>query len=104
MIKKKIAIIGASIGQLPLCRKAKELDIETFCFAWGEGAICKYEVDHFYPISIIDFDKILKVCQQNQIDGIVSNASDTTARTVSYIAEQLKLNGTPYNVLSISRN
>ena len=39
MIKKKLAIIGASIGQLPLCRKAKELDIETFCFAWGEGAI-----------------------------------------------------------------
>lgn len=76
------------------------MDIETFCFAWGEGAICKYEVDHFYPISIIDFDKILKVCQQNQINGIVSNASDTTARTVSYIAEQLKLNGTPYDVFN----
>ena len=38
---KKLAIIGASYLQLPLVRKAKEMGIETFCFAWADGAVCK---------------------------------------------------------------
>ncbi|WP_154648177.1 hypothetical protein [Prevotella amnii] len=46
----KLAVIGASIGQYPLCLKARELGVETFCFAWEKGAICKDIVDHFYPI------------------------------------------------------
>lgn len=44
---KKIAIIGASTGQIPICKKAKSLGLETYCFAWEEGAICKDIVDHF---------------------------------------------------------
>ena len=31
---KKIAIIGASTGQIPICKKAKSLGLETYCFAW----------------------------------------------------------------------
>lgn len=33
-MKKKLAIIGASYLQLPLVKKAKEMGIETHCFAW----------------------------------------------------------------------
>lgn len=53
----RLAIIGASKGQLPICQKAKDLGIETFCFAWDQGAVCKDVVDHFYPISILEKDK-----------------------------------------------
>ena len=49
----KLAVIGASIGQYPLCLKARELGVETFCFAWEKGAICKDIVDHFYPIDFL---------------------------------------------------
>ena len=51
-MKKKIAIIGASYLQLPLVEKAKEMGLETHCFAWSEGAVCKNVADYFYPISI----------------------------------------------------
>ena len=75
-MRKKLAIIGASTGQYPLCLKAKELDIETFCFAWEQGAVCKEVVDHFYPISIFEMDRIAEICMINHVDGVISNASD----------------------------
>ena len=31
MERKKLAIIGASVGQYALCMKAKEMGLETFC-------------------------------------------------------------------------
>lgn len=38
---KKIAILGASEPHLPLFLKAKEMGLETYCFAWSQGAYCK---------------------------------------------------------------
>ena len=72
----RIAIIGASYLQLPLVKKAKEMGLETHCFAWDEGAVCKDFVDFFYPISILEKELILEVCRNKSIDGIVSIASD----------------------------
>lgn len=95
-MKKKIAIIGASTGQLPLCLKAKEMGLETYCFAWPQGAVCKDYVDHFIPISIFEMDAIVDYCKTCKIDGVVSNASDATALVVSYVAEKLGKVGTAY--------
>jgi len=94
---KKIAIIGASYLQLPLVRKAKEMGIETHCFAWEEGAVCKDISNYFYPISIIDKEQILEVCQQIGIDGITSIASDAAVPTICYVAEKLGLIANTYN-------
>lgn len=100
----KLAIIGAAIGQLPLCLKAKEMGLETYCFAWPHGAICKDYVDHFVPVSIFELDTIVQYCYENAIDGVVSNASETTALVASYVAEKLGKVGTPYQVLKNIQN
>lgn len=95
-MKKKLAIVGASYLQLPLVLKAKEMGIEVLCFAWEEGAVCKPFVDHFYPISTIDKEKILEICQDERIDGICTIASDVAAPTVAYVANKMALVGNPY--------
>ena len=95
-MSKRLAIIGASTGQLPLCKKAQEMGLETFCFAWPKDAVCKDYVDHFIPISIFDMDKIVDLCKEHQIDGVVSNASEATALVASYVAEKLGKTCTPY--------
>ena len=69
-MKKKLAIIGASYLQKPLVEKCKEMGVCSICFAWEEGAVCKDWCDKFYPISTIDKEAILKVCQKEKIDGI----------------------------------
>ncbi len=104
MNKKKIAIIGASIGQLKLCLKAKELGIETVCFAWGKGAVCKDYVDKFYPISIFEKDLIVNICREENISGVVSNASNLCAEIVAYIAERLGFLGNPYDLVLKIKN
>ena len=103
-MNKRIAIIGASTGQLPLCLKAKEMGLETFCFAWPQGAVCKDYVDHFVPISIMEMEEISQYCYENQIDGVVSNASETTALVSAYIAEKLGKNTTPFSVFKKIQN
>lgn len=95
----RLAIIGASTGQLPICLKAKEMGLETHCFAWEQGAVCKDLVDFFHPISITEKDKIVDKCRELNIDGVVSNASELTSEISSYIAEKLGLNRTPSHVL-----
>ena len=103
-MKTQLAIIGAADGQLPLCIKAKEMGLETHCFAWPKGAVCKDYVDHFYPISIFETDEIVKKCKEIGVSGVVSNASETTASVVNYVAEKLGLPCTPYEIFCNIQN
>ena len=94
-MKKKLAIIGASYLQQPVVEKAKRMGLTTICFAWEEGAVCKDLCDKFYPISIVDKESILKVCQEEKIDAITTIASDVAVLTVNYVAEKMGLIGNP---------
>jgi len=92
-MKAKLAVIGASYLQLPLVIKAKELGLQTLCFAWDEGAVAREHCDRFYPISIVEKQRILEVCKDEAIDGICTIASDVAVPTVSFVAEHLGLVG-----------
>ena len=94
---KKLAIIGASYLQLPLVSKAKEMGIETHCFAWEDGAVCKETADFFYPVSILEKDQILEICQRVHIDGITTIASDAAVPTVCYVAAKMNLTGNAFD-------
>lgn len=94
-MKKKLAIIGASYLQRPLVEKCEEMGVYSICFAWEEGAVCKDLCDKFYPISTIDKDAILKVCQEEKIDGITTIASDVAVLTVNYVASKMGLISNP---------
>lgn len=94
---KKIAIIGASYLQLPLVLKARELGIETHCFAWPDGAVCRDLVDFFYPISVLEKEQILAKCKEIGVDGITTIATDLAVPTICYVAEKLKLNSNRFS-------
>jgi biotin carboxylase len=101
---KKLAIIGASYLQLPLAKKAKEMGLHTICFAWESGAVCKEEVDEFYPISIVEKERILEVCLEKKIDGICTIASDVAAPTVAFVAEKMGLVGNSFEAAVQANN
>lgn len=103
-MKKKLAIIGASYLQLPIVLKAKQMGVETHCFAWPEGAICKDFADFFYPISVLDKELILKKCEKIKIDGITTIATDMAVPTICYVAEKMKLISNTYKSSIISTN
>lgn len=101
---KKLAIIGASYLQEPLVRKAKEMGLYSICFAWKDGATCANICDKFYDISVTEKEGILKVCKEEQIDGVCTIASDVAAPTVAYIANALGLSGNDYDAAVRANN
>lgn len=101
---KKLAIIGASYLQEPLVRKAKEMGLYTICFAWADGATCAEICDKFYDISIVEKEQILKVCQDEKIDGICTIASDVAAPTVAFVANAMGLVGNDYEAAVRANN
>ena len=103
-MKKKLAIIGASYLQLPLVERAKKMGIETHCFAWSEGAVCKEIADFFHPISILEKEAILQKCIEIEIDGITTIATDMAVPTICYVAEKMNLISNTYNSSIISTN
>lgn len=91
MQSKNVAIIGASYLQMPLIRKAQELGYITHVFAWGTNDVGEKAADYFYPISIVELDKITEKCREIGICGICSIASDLASVTVNYVANKLGL-------------
>ncbi len=100
----KLAIIGAGYLQLPIYLKTRELGIETIGFAWEEGAVSQKSCSKFYPISILDKEKILQTCKDEKVEGVVTIASDLAVPTVSFIAEKMGLIGNPMESSQLCTN
>lgn len=103
-MKKKMIIIGANEFQNPLILKAKENKIETHVFAWKDGAIGERTADKFYPISIIEIDKILEEAKRINPDAILSIGSDLAMVTVNKIANELNIIGNSNESTLLSTN
>ena len=101
---KKLAVIGASILQEPLIEKAKRMGLETHVFAWAAGDVGERCADFFYPISIVEKEKILGVCREIGIDGICSISSDLATPTVCYVADAMGLTGNSTECAYLSTN
>jgi biotin carboxylase len=90
---KKIAILGASKPHLPLYLRAKEMGLEVHCVAWAEGAYCKDYADFFHDISITDKEAVARLCVEEGIDGVISNALEPAVPTMAYLHDVCGLNG-----------
>lgn len=102
---KKLAILGASYLQKPLIEKAKEMGIETHCFAWDNDlAVCKNISDFFYPISVLEKEQLLVKCKEIGIDGITTIATDICVPTIAFIAKNLNLISNTYKSSIIATN
>lgn len=101
---KKIVIIGANDFQNRLILKAKEMGFETHVFAWQDGSIGEKTADYFYPVSIVEIDKILEICKKIQPDAVASIASDLANITVSKVAAALGLPANSLECVECSTN
>ena len=101
---KRIVIIGANDFQNPLIIKAKDMGYETHVFAWKDGSIGEKTADYFYPISIIEKEKILEECQKIKPSAVVTIASDLAMITVNYLARKLGLPCNSEKCTSITTN
>ena len=92
-MKQNIVIIGANDFQNQLILQAKARGYTTHVFAWQCGDVGERTADYFYPISIVEKERILEICRAIAPVGVCSIASDLAAITVNFVAEGLGLTG-----------
>ena len=98
MEMKKILLLGGSAQQVAAIKTARRLGYYTVLCDFLADNPGQYEADKFYLVSTTDKEAILKVAQEEQIDGILAYASDPAAPTAAYVAEKMGLPGVPYKV------
>lgn len=104
-MKQKLAILGASYLQLPLVLKANSLGIETVCIAWDDGkAICKEHANLFFDVSVLESDKILNLCDDLKVDGIITIATDICIPSIAYVANKMGLVGNSQRCALLTTN
>lgn len=98
---KKLAILGASYLQWPLYEKAKQKSIVTL----GLSSESSFSLaDQYFSVSIREKEKILSICREENINGIISIASDIVVPTMTYISNNLGLVGNSINSSELSTN
>ena len=97
----KLLLLGASKQQIPSIVCAKKMGCHVItCDYLPENPGHRYS-DEYYNISTTDKEAVLALSKKLKIDGIVSYASDPSAATAAYVAEEMGLPGNPYRSVDI---
>lgn len=101
---KKILIIGAGFLQSFVIRRAKELGYETYTVDGDPNAVGYVYADHFKTINIVDSDACLEYAKENNVNGVLTAATDYGVLTASYIAEKMGIHGINRNSAKLIKN
>lgn len=101
---KKVLIIGAGFLQDFVICKAKEMGYETHAVDADPNAIGFKHADHHAVVNIVDEKACLEYAKTNNIDGVLTAATDYGVLTASYIANEMGLPGLKYEVAQLIKN
>ena len=90
---KKIMILGASILQIPAILEAKKMGLYVIAVDMNPNAEGFMYADKKIVVSTTDTEKVLEEAIKNEIDGIITIASDRPMTTVAKVAKELNLIG-----------
>lgn len=101
---KRILFLGGAPTQIPPIHYALEQGHYVItCDYLPENPGHKL-AHEYHNVSTTDKEAVLALAKQLKIDGVVAYASDPSAPTAAYVAEQLGLPGNPYeSVLTLAR-
>lgn len=91
MNKKKLMLLGGIRYLLPVIKAAHEQGYYVITADYLPNNIAHQYSDKYVNVSIIDKEAVLKVAQEEQIDGIMSFGVDPGVVTASYVQNQMGL-------------
>lgn len=101
---KKILVVGASFLQQFVIQKARSMGYYTLVVDANPNADGLKYADSYEIISVVDEKKCLEYAISQNIDGVITAASDHGVPTVAYIAENMGLPGIKYEVAKLVKN
>ena len=84
-------ILGGSRYAIPVIDAAHKLGLYAITADYLPDNVAHKFSDQYVNVSIIEKEKVLKVAQELQIDGVVSFACDPGVVTAAYVAEKMGL-------------
>lgn len=99
---KKLMIMGAGIYQVPLIRKAKEMGIYTIAVSIPGNYPGFAVADEVCHINTVDYEAVLRVAKEKQIDGIVTAGTDVAVITIGKVCDELGLKGLSFEAAKIA--
>lgn len=97
---KKLAIIGGGVMASYYGEACRKLGYESHYFSMPDGKVKDGKVDFFHEINIFDKDKIVEICREIGIDGVVPTTELSVAIT-AYVADKLGKPGNPIDVAEV---
>lgn len=95
-IKKTLLVVGASYGQVPAIKKAKEMGFRVCTIDRNTDAPGMAMADISYEIDVKDNEAILEVAQKHSVDGAMTLQSEFGVPAVGYVNDYMNLNGISY--------
>ncbi|HCG21152.1 ATP-grasp domain-containing protein [Odoribacter splanchnicus] len=100
---KKILILGAGEMQVPVIQKVKQTGMYAIVADYADTAPGFIDADKKYLVSTVDFEALLKIAQEEKIDGILTT-SDYPVNIVARISRMLGLSAMSPGVAEICTN
>ncbi len=101
---KKIMIIGAGFLQDFVIQKAVAMGYETLTVDADPRAVGFSHAHKYAVINIVDEKACLEYARSENIDGVLTAATDYGVLTAAYIAQQMHLPGLKYEVAQLIKN
>ena len=101
---KKVLVVGAGFLQSFVIKKAKSMGYETLTVDIDPNAIGYRFADKHAVINIVDEKACLAYAQEENIDGVLTAATDYGVLTAAYIAKEMRLGGLDYEVAKLIKN
>lgn len=101
---KKLLVIGAGFLQDFVIQKAVSMGYYTLAVDADPEAIGFTHAHKHAVINIVDEEACLEYAKQEQIDGVLTAATDYGVLTAAFIAERMRLPGLKYEVAQLIKN
>lgn len=97
---KKLAIIGGGVMASYFGEACHRLGYEGHYFSMSDGKVASDKIDVYHEISIFEKDRIVDICREVGVDGVVAT-TELTVPITAYVADKLGLLGNPVEVANV---
>lgn len=101
---KKLMIMGAGIYQVPLIKTAKKMGIHTIVVSIPGDYPGFALADQICYENTVDYDAVLKVAREEQVDGIVTAGTDVAVITIGKVCDAMGLRGLSFDAARVASN
>lgn len=101
---KKLLVIGAGFLQDFVIQKAISMGYKTLAVDADPKAIGFYHAHQYSVVNIVDERACLEYAKAEQIDGVVTAATDFGVLSAAFVAQEMGLPGLKYEVAQLIKN